>query len=135
MTGGFSPTSLRTVQQFEMDDDLGDSDPASPQYGGQAIPLTYRNAGAIWPAAGSTVNISVYSDTALQIDLQVLAPGNTIALAKSGPSTSDLALTGSFIVLQEGRHLMQAKLSIAGAAPARIYVKADYMGPATSLLF
>jgi alpha-amylase len=72
--GGFSPPARRTTQQFEMDDDLGDSDPATPQYGGKAIPTTFRNAGAVWPAAGSLVNLYIYSDTPQQIDLQVLQP-------------------------------------------------------------
>jgi hypothetical protein len=126
---------MRTVQQFEMDDDLGDLDVASPQYGGKAVPVIFRNAGAIWPAAGSTVNISVYSDTLLQIDVQVLAPENSIALAKSGQSTFDKALTISFAVKQEGRHIIQVKQSIVGSAPARTYVKVDYLGPSTSSLF
>jgi alpha-amylase len=31
VTGGFSPAPRRTVQQFEMADDLGDSNPATPR--------------------------------------------------------------------------------------------------------
>jgi hypothetical protein len=38
-------------------------------------------------------------------------------------------------VVQEGSHVLQARLSRAGMAPARIYVKTDYIGPATSNLF
>jgi hypothetical protein len=41
----------------------------------------------------------------------------------------------SFMVDMEGRHVVQAKLSRAAAAAARIYIKVDYQGPATSALF
>jgi alpha-amylase len=135
VTGGFNLAPFRTVQQFEMDDDLGDSDPASPGYGGKAVPGTYRTAGAIWPAAGSQVNLSVYSDLPQQVDLQVLLPGSEPVLQQSGTSSPNEPFMAAFNVAQEGRHLMQARLSAAGAPPARLYVKVDYIGPATSNLF
>jgi alpha-amylase len=136
VTGGFSPAPRRTVQQFEMDDDLGDNDAASPQYGGKAISGTWRKAGSIWPAAGSQVNIFVYSDTPEQIDLMVVPPHGSPALPQqSGQSTPSVPFMVSITVKQEGGHLIQARLSTAGAAPARIYVKVDYIGPANSDLF
>jgi alpha-amylase len=135
VTGGFSPTPRRTVQQFEMDDDLGDSNPQSPGYGGKIIPNTFRKAGAIWPAANSQVNLSIYSDEPQDIDLQVGLSGRTAVLQQSGRSTPNVPFTARFNVVQEGSHVLQARLSRAGTAPARIYVKADYIGPATSNLF
>ena len=135
VTGGFSPGARRTVQQFEMDDDLGDSDAASPGYGGRVIPDTFRSGGAIWPAATTQVNVSVYSDASQQIDLQVVRAGATLVLQQSGASTANVPLTASFMVAEEGRHVVQAKLSRAAAVPARIYIKVDYQGPATSALF
>jgi len=135
VTGGFSPGARRTVQQFEMDDDLGDSDAASPGYGGRVIPDTFRSGGAIWPAATTQVNVSVYSDASQQIDLQVVRAGATLVLQQSGASTANVPLTASFMVAEEGRHVVQAKLSRVAAVPARIYIKVDYQGPATSALF
>jgi alpha-amylase len=135
ISGGFDPEPRRTVQQFEMADDLGDSDPASPGYGGQAVPGVYRVAGAIWPAAGSLVTLSVYSDTPQNVDLQALIPGSAPVMQQSGASSPDQPFRASFQVAAEGRHILQAKLSPAGAAPARLYVKADYLGPAISALF
>jgi alpha-amylase len=135
ISGGFSPAPLRTLQQFEMDDDLGDSNPDSPGYGGKIIPGTYRTAGAIWPAPGSEVNIFVYSDTAQQVDFQACIPGAVPAVMDSGPTGPTDPLIVHFTVGKEGRYLLQARLSTAGAAPARIYVKADYIGPATSSAF
>jgi len=135
ITGGFAPTPKRTLQQFEMDDDLGDSNPKSPGYGGKVIPGTWRTAGAIWPAAGSEVNIFVYSDAPQHADFQACIPSETPALTKSGDCAPNAPLIANFKVEKEGRYLLQAKLSQAGSAPARIYVKADYIGPATSTAF
>lgn len=135
VTGGFSPAPRRTVQQFEMDDDLGDSNPQSPGYGGKAIPDTFRKAGAIWPAANSQVNLFVYSDEPQDIDLQVGLSGSAAVLQQSGRSTPNVPFTARFNVVQEGSHGLQVRLSKAGATPARIYVKTDYIGPATSNLF
>jgi alpha-amylase len=146
ITGGFAPAPLRTVQQFEMDDDLGDNN-ALPEggggYGGKATPGTFRLAGAIWPAAGSTVNISVYADPATnqpqQVLLEILMPAAPVAAAPiasaTGPATPALPLTTSFVVPAEGRCILQAQLTDPAAAPARLYIKVDYLGPATSTLF
>ena len=135
ISGGFQPTVRRTVQQFEMDDDLGDNDPATPGYGGKAVSDSYRLAGAIWPAVGSQVNALVYSDAAQLVDLQILIPGSSPVLNQSGSSSPTVPLTAAFTVAKEGRHVVQAKLSSAGATPARLYIKLDYLGPATSDLF
>jgi alpha-amylase len=135
VTGGFNPTPVRTLQQFEMDDDLGDSSAGSPGYGGKIIPGAYRSAGSIWPVVGSSVNLFIYSDTPQQLDLQVLITGSPPVLMASGTSTPTVPFTASFNVAQEGFHLIQAKLSTIGAAPVRIYVKVDYIGPSTSTLF
>jgi len=135
VSGGFDPTPCRTLQQFEMDDDLGDISAGSPGYGGKVIPGTYRSAGSIWPAVGSQVNLFVYSDAPQQLNLQVSISGSPPVLTTNGTSTPTAPLTATFIVVQEGFHLIQAMLSTPGAAPGRIYVKVDYIGPTTSTLF
>jgi alpha-amylase len=134
VTGGLAPTPLRTVQQFEMDDDLGDNNPTFG-YGGKAVPGAFRLAGAIWPAAGSRVDISVYADAQQQIDLEMLMPGTAPIAATRGAATPSVPLAISVNVPVEGRYILQAKLSNPGDAPARLYVKVDYMGPANSTLF
>jgi alpha-amylase len=137
ITGGFSPAPRRTVQQFEMADDLGDNDPASFQYGGNAIPTTYRTVGAIWPAAASQVNVSVYADESRQVDLLVQAPAGSAAIPvfPSGSATPTIPLVASFRVAVEGRHVLTARLSNLREAPTRLYLKVDYLGPAASTLF
>jgi alpha-amylase len=136
VTGGFSPAARRTVQQFEMADDLGDNDPATPQYGGTAIPKNYRNAGSIWPASGSQVNLFVYADAAQQVDLSIGPPAGAPTISvTSGLAGPTVPLTASFIVATEGTHTLTARLSNDAAPPARLYIKVDYLGPATSLSF
>jgi alpha-amylase len=136
ITGGFSPAARRTVQQFEMADDLGDNDPATLQYGGYAIPDEYRIAGAIWPAAASQVNISVYADEPQQVDLLIQAPAGAAAIAAfAGTADPILPLVASFPAVVEGRYVLTAKLSNAGDSPGRLYLKVDYLGPAVSTAF
>ncbi|MGD0676521.1 MAG: alpha-amylase domain-containing protein [Polyangiaceae bacterium] len=130
---GFAPTPRRTVQEFEMDDDLGD-DNATFAYGGRAVPGAFRVAGSIWPAAGSQVNVSIYADTPQQIDFEMGSPTAPVA-ASSGAAGPSAPLVLSANVSVEGRYVLQARLSTAGAASARLYVKVDYMGPAASTLF
>jgi hypothetical protein len=40
-----------------------------------------------------------------------------------------------FPVAVEGRYILTARLSNLGDPPARLYIKVDYLGPATSALF
>jgi alpha-amylase len=134
VTGGFAPTARRTVQQFEMDDDLGDSH-ASFGYGGKAIPGAMRIAGAIWPAAGSQVNVWVYADTQQQVDFEMLMPGSAPIASVHGTAGATVPMSAVVAVGQEGRYLLQARLSNAADAPARLYIKVDYAGPAESALF
>jgi alpha-amylase len=135
VTGGFSPAPRRTVQQFEMDDDLGDSVPTSPGYGGKLVPTAFRSAGAIWPAAESRINVTIYSDTQQQVGFRIIAPDGTAGPLKSGTSDALVPMTLTFDIAAEGRYLLQAKLSQGGSLPARVYIKADYLGPAISRLF
>jgi alpha-amylase len=134
VTGDFAPTQRRTVQQFEMDDDLGDNN-STFGYGGKAIPGTFRLVGAIWPAAGSLVNLSVYADAPQQVDLEMLMPGSAPIAASSGAATPTIPLDISVNIPLESSYILQARLSNPGSPPARLYVKADYLGPAISTLF
>ncbi|HEY0784309.1 MAG TPA: alpha-amylase domain-containing protein [Acidobacteriaceae bacterium] len=135
VAGGFSPASRRTVQQFEMDDDLGDSQPGGSGYGGKLQPGTYRTAGAIWPAAGSSVSVEVYSDSPQQVDVQIKVPGSVLPVEGCGRASAQQSFSLSFAVAAEGWHLLTARLAAAGAPAARVYVKVEYLGPAESTLF
>ncbi|HWD38619.1 MAG TPA: alpha-amylase domain-containing protein [Fimbriimonas sp.] len=130
VTGGFEPSARRTLQQFEMDDDLGDASAGSLGYGGRAVSETYRSAGAIWPAPGSQVNLEISADGPQTVDLQV-SDGTNVVLQTSGSTV----LSASFVAATEAYYVLKAKLNQADAPPARLYIKADYMGAATSTAF
>jgi len=134
VTGDFAPTPRGTVQQFEMDDDLGDNN-GTFAYGGKAISGTFRTAGAIWPAAGSEVQISIYADSAQQVDFVILMPGSAPVATATGTATPNLPLSVTTKIPVEGRHVLQARLSNSASATARLYVKVKYFGPANSTLF
>jgi hypothetical protein len=117
-----------------MDNDLGDNN-ANLGYGGKAIPGVFRIAGAIWPAAGSHVNISVYADVPQQVNFEMLMPESTPITASSGAASPTIPLATSANIPTEGRYILQARLSNPAASPARLYIKTDYVGPMESTLF
>jgi len=140
--GGFSPPTRRTTQEFQLDDDLGDSRAASLGYGGKIVPGDFRTAGSIWVADGSLVRVKVYTDGDRQVDLQVLKPDSAGAKstvegdhAAQGPTSNTEPLVLEFTADREGYHQLSARLSDAGEAPTRAYVKAEYQGPKQSNLF
>lgn len=45
------------MQEFQLDDDLGDGQPQSLGYGGKIKSDAFRTAGSIWAAEGSTVKV------------------------------------------------------------------------------
>jgi alpha-amylase len=131
---GLAPAPRRTIQQFEMADDMGDNN-ATFGYGGLAVAGAFRTAGAIWPATGSQATISLYADTPQQVELQMLMPGNPPLVAASGTGDPLVPLVANVNVPVEGRYILQAQLSTPGTVPARLYFKVDYVGPAVSALF
>ena len=134
ISGGFLPVPRRTIQQFEMDDDLGDTNETF-HYGGKAIHGVFRVAGAIWPAAHSRVHVHVYTDTLQHVELEILMPGSEPVATVRGKAEAMVPLTVGVTVPHEGRYVLRARLFHPGAAPARLYVKVDYVGPAESELF
>ena len=135
VTGAFSPSANRTIQQFEMDDDLGDNDPAASGYGGRAISSGYRRAGRVWPAVGSELRIAVYADGDETIDVEVVPPAGTPSFHARGKCGPTVPLVQTFRVVTEGWHSLEAKLQTLSTVPARLYIKVDYLAPAISTAF
>ena len=141
ISGGFAPNPRRTIQEFQMDDDLGDSNPATPGYGGKLISGDFRKAGSIWTAPNSDVNIWIYVDGAADVEVQVLKPSASGqkstadgALGTTANATNTLPLLFQFQTDREGFHQINARLANAGAVPVRAYVKVDYIAPAETAL-
>jgi hypothetical protein len=53
----------------------------------------------------------------------------------SGEAGPLAPLMTSFTVSAEGSHLITARLSTVGSPSALLYIKVDYLGPLSSLLF
>ncbi len=141
-SGGFDPASRRTVQEFQLADDLGDARPQSLGYGGRVVHDAFRTAGAIWPAPDSVVKIDVYSEDARAVELRVYRPDATGRKSRTsgqvnhiGTASADTPLQLVFTAVREGYHQLSLRLTGAPQPSSRAYVKVEYTAPRTSALF
>jgi alpha-amylase len=137
--GGSSPPARRTTQEFQMADDLGDPSPASLGYGGRVVAGAYRMAGAVWAAANTPVQISVYTDQARDLDVKLYRPNTEGGKSRAegsdqatGPADAQKPLVLEVDVEREGYHLIALRLTGTEAAPVRAYVKVEYQAPTVS---
>jgi alpha-amylase len=142
VSGGFTGHPRRTTQEFQMADDLGDSNSLSLGYGGKLVAGQYRTGGSIWAAAGSLVKIRVYADEARTVDLRVLRPNADGSKSSTqggydahGAASAQTPLTLDFTAEREGYHQITAKLAQDGDAPVSAYIIVDYEAPAESTKF
>ncbi len=141
-SGGFDPPARRTVQEFQLADDLGDARPRALGYGGRVVPHAFRTAGAIWAAAGSPVDVRVYTDAERAVELRVDKPderGRKSRAAghvlRTGTASADVPLRLVFSADREGYHLLSLRLTDATQSPATAYLKVEYAAPRTSDMF
>ena len=138
ITGGFAPAARRTVQEFQLDDDLGDGRSPQPGYGGKLEFGKYRTAGSVWAAAGSIVKVWVTTRENRTIELRIAKPkpngekDNTEGYFKAGPAAGDAPLYFEFETDREGYHQLSAKAVEAGQPPIRADIKVEYEAPAVS---
>lgn len=139
VSGGFSPASRRTTQEFQMADDLGDSDPNSLAYGGKLCAGDFRTAGAIWAAKETDINVNLYADNSINAEIAVFLPddkGNKQRTQgtrkKQGSASNNQALTLSFKSTREGYYQIAARLKGNSTKCTRAYIKANYQAPAVS---
>lgn len=140
--GGFIGHPRRTTQEFQMDDDLGDSDPKSLGYGGKLVPNSFRTAGSIWVKEGSNVKVWVYADQTRDVSLRILKPnqdgkkaGNQGQFDARGLASPNGPLFFEFVADREGYYQLTGKLSELDAQPVRNYIKVEYEAPAESEKF
>ena len=131
-----SPAPRRTVQQFEMAMTSAITIPATPQYGGFAIPSPTepQERSGLPRRPGSTY---LFTPTPHSESTYLIQPpvGAAAIPGVAGAATSLIPLITSFPVTVEGRHGLTARLSNPGDPPARLYVKVDYLGPAVPTAF
>ena len=141
ISGGFAGRPRRTAQEFQLDDDLGDRQAESLQYGGKLIPGEYRTGGAVWVAPGSVVKVWMYTDIGRSVDMRVSLPRMNGGKAldqgrhdKQGVTSPDAPLFLEFTSAREGYYQVSARLSQEGS-PVRAYIKVEYESPRTSQKF
>jgi alpha-amylase len=139
--GGFLGHPRRTTQEFQLADDLGDSNPSSLRYGGDVVASEFRTGGSVWLAANTLTKLWVYADAERGVDLRIRKPRFDGAKAddqgeytKSGLASPETPLYLEFTADREGYHQLAAKLSAAGD-PMRVYLKVEYEAPAASTKF
>jgi alpha-amylase len=137
--GGFAPAPRRTTQEFQFDDDLGDSRATAPGYGGRIQNGVYHTAGAIWVAAGSSVKVWLYTEGPRQAEIRVYKPDGNGAKSREegeqaqlGQASNTAPLFLEFTSEREGYHQLAATLLQATQASTRGYIKVEYEAPATS---
>lgn len=142
ISGGFSPPSKRTTQEFQLDDDLGDSRTSALGYGGKITSEDFRKAGSIWVASNSPVRISVFTEGERHVEIRMNKPDEKGAKSTSsgneaatGTTSNTKPLTLEFIADREGYHQLSARLTDSGEMPTRGYIKVDYEAPLTSRKF
>jgi alpha-amylase len=142
ISGGFNPALKRTIQEFQLDDDLGDSQTSALGYGGKITSENFRKAGSIWVARNTVVRVSVFTDGGRHVDLRVHKPNENGAKSTSsgnkaatGTSSNTKPLVLEFMADREGYHQLSARLTESGEVPTRSYIKVDYEAPARSNKF
>ncbi|QGJ71544.1 Cytoplasmic alpha-amylase [Planctomycetales bacterium 10988] len=137
ISGGFQPAKRRTTQEFQMDDDLGDSESTSLQYGGKIAADQYRTAGSVWIAKDTPVKVWLYTDGLRRAQLQILKPAADGSKASnqswqvSGPADNHSPLYLEFTADREGYYQLQGKLD-TGEASSLAWLKVEYEAPAES---
>jgi hypothetical protein len=136
ISGGFPSAPRRTVQEFQLDDDLGDARSSAPGYGGNLTSNAFRTVGSVWTAARSVVKVWVYARENRNIELRIAKPrpsggkSDNEGYFKAGRSSIDTPLYFEFETDREGYHQLSAKI-IRGNQPAtRAYIKVEYEAPA-----
>ena len=142
ITDGFAPAARRTMQEFQLDDDLGDSRSPSLGYGGKVKAGEFRTAGAVWIAANSSVKVDVYCNGPHDLEVRAFKPmaSGAKSSTEGHHAQSALASNGSPVTLtftsdREGYHQLAVQITNSAQQPTRAYVKVDYQAPATSVKF
>lgn len=131
ITGGFAPAQRSTTQEWEMDNDLGDSHASSLQQGG-ALPAsstTPRTVGKVFAETGKAMTVNLYpSDATRNLTVTIHnAAGTTLATA-SGTGT----LTLNYTPTATAFYTMKVKNTSATNPAQKCWVKVTYTSPQTA---
>ena len=125
---GYTRPALATTQEWEMADDLGDSDSRSLLQGGAlpAASTAYRTAGRIYGAANKTITyLLTPTDATRSLTVAVVNSAGTVVSSLTGTGS----LSGTYTPTTEGWYTLRAK-NASTANPAQgCFVKATYTAP------
>jgi alpha-amylase len=126
---GYSLPARSTTQEWELANDLGDSDSRSLQQGG-ALPASstaYRTAGRIYVGANKAVSYTLIpTDAARSLTVAVTNSAGTVVSSQTGTGT----LTGTYTPTAEGWYTLKAKNASTANPAQNAFVKATYTAPA-----
>ena len=126
----FNNAAITNTQEWEMADDLGDSNPKSLGQGG-ALPANstaLRYAGKIYPAAGQAVTANLYlPDTTRRVTLLILDKCGAVLDSSTGLGNRTLTYTPA----QTGWVQLAVRNAAASNPTQRCFVKATYTAPRT----
>jgi alpha-amylase len=131
ITGGFAPAQRSTTQEWEMDNDLGDSHASSLQQGG-ALPsasTALRYAGKVFDETGKTITVNVFPNNSTY-SLTVGIYNNADALLTSTSGTGTLTL--SYTPTATGFYKIKVRNTSTSNAAQKFWVKAAYTAPKTA---
>lgn len=124
----FALTGRATTQEWELADDLGDSDSRSLGQGGQlpAGSTAYRTAGRIYVGANKAISYTLYpSDATRNLTVTVFDNAGTALNNASGTGV----FNGSYTPTAEGWYLLKVKNSVASNPGQRCNLKVTYTPP------
>ena len=125
---GYTRPALATTQEWEMADDLGDSDSRSLLQGGAlpAASTAYRTAGRIYGAANKSITyLLTPTDATRSLTVAVVNSAGTVVSSLTGTGS----LSGTYTPTTEGWYTLKAK-NASTANPAQgCFVKATYTAP------
>lgn len=127
-TTGYTRPALTTTQEWELANDLGDSDSRSLMQGGAlpAASTAYRTAGRIYSAANKTITYNLYpTDATRSLTISVLNSAGTVVSTLTGTGT----LTGTYTPSAEDWYTLKAKNASTANPMQGAFVKVTYTAP------
>ncbi|MBU6120565.1 T9SS type A sorting domain-containing protein [Hymenobacter sp. PAMC29290] len=124
----YTRPALTTTQEWELANDLGDSDSRSLMQGGElpAASTAYRTAGRIYVAANKGVTYTLFPvDATRSLTVAVLNSAGTVVSSQTGTGT----LTGTYTPTTEGWYTLKAKNASTANPSQGAFVKATYTAP------
>ena len=125
---GYTRPALATTQEWELANDLGDSDSRSLLQGGAlpAASTAYRTAGRIYGAANKSITYFLTpTDATRSLTVAVLNSAGTVVSSLTGTGS----LSGTYTPTTEGWYTLKAK-NASTANPAQgCFVKVTYTAP------